>query len=220
MKTWWINRDPETHAYLPECRSISQSNSYTKHEPGFKGSPRLLLSKRNASQALTLWRLGRWGMHWEDGIDVYQSKPHRETLPMETVEVTIQRCLEGKPMVFVFGSNEAGIHGAGAAKTALQLYGAVLGKGHGHYGNSYALPTKSPGLRTLRGQVIHEYVDTFLAYAREHGELSFMVTRVGCGLAGLKDSDIAPMFKNAPDNCYFDKVWEQYLINPKVWGTF
>lgn len=177
-------------------------------------------SLKSAKQSLTLWRQGHWQMHWEDGIDIYKSHPHRQTLPMETVEVTIQRCLDGKPMVFVFGSNEAGIHGAGAAKTALQLYGAVLGKGHGHYGNSYALPTKSPGLRTLRGQVIHEYVDTFLAYAKEHSELSFMVTRVGCGLAGLKDSDIAPMFKNAPDNCYFDKVWEQYLINPKLWGTF
>lgn len=220
MKTWWINRKPENHAYLPECRSISQSNSYTRFEPSFRGSPRLMESLKSAKQVLTLWRQGQWRMHWEDGIDIYKSKPHRETLPMETVEVTLQRCLDGKPMVFVFGSNEAGIHGAGAAKTALHLYGAVLGKGHGHYGNSYALPTKSPGLRTLRGRVIHEYVDTFLAYAKEHSELNFMVTRVGCGLAGLKDSDIAPMFKNAPDNCYFDKVWEQYLINPKVWGTF
>ncbi|QQV91630.1 hypothetical protein OXC43_gp60 [Klebsiella phage vB_KpP_FBKp27] len=220
MKTWWLNRSPEDHAYLPECRSINHSNAYTDHEPGFRGSPRLLLAERNAKQALRLWRMGQWKAHWEDGIDIYKSPPHRKTLPMETVEVTLQRCLDGKPMVFVFGSNEAGIHGDGAAKTARELYGAVLGKGHGHYGNSYALPTKSPGLRTLRGQVIHEYVDIFLAYAKEHSELNFMVTRVGCGLAGLKDSEIAPMFKNAPDNCYFDSIWEFYLTNPKVWGTF
>lgn len=220
MKTWWMNRNPENHAYLPECRSISQSNSYTVHELGFKGSPRLLTGQRNAKQALTLWRQGKWGMHWEDGIEVYQSKPHRETISVETVEVTLQRCLDGKPMVFVFGSNEAGIHGAGDAKHALQLYGAVLGKGLGHYGNSYALPTKSPGLKTLRGQVVREYVEIFLAYAKEHTELSFMVTRIGCGLAGFKDSQIAPMFADAPENCYFDEAWKDFLPNHKTWGKF
>ena len=85
MKTWWINRNPADHAYLPECRSINQSNSYTKHEPGFRGTPRLLETNKSAKHALTLWRKGKWGMHWEDGIDIYKSPPHRKILPMETV---------------------------------------------------------------------------------------------------------------------------------------
>lgn len=139
-----------------------------------------------------------------------------------------------RPMIFVFGSNKAGIHGAGAARYALLKHGAIMGKGFGHHGNSYALPTKGqPGGvdrqkgigSTLPLVEIKQYVDDFIAYARANPKLTFQVTRVGCGLAGLKDEWVAPMFQNVPDNCQFDTAWLG-LLPPKAggdykfWGTF
>lgn len=121
--------------------------------------------------------------------------------------------------VFVFGSNEAGIHGAGAAKAALKK-GAVLRKAEGHWGNTYAIPTKSPGLRTLNLAEIEEYVASFIDYAIKHPELQFQITQIGCGLAGLKPEQIAPMFRLAPQNCWFDKAWFWMLPDHKSWGTF
>lgn len=123
-------------------------------------------------------------------------------------------------MIFVFGSNEAGIHGAGAAKHAHQKLGAIWGKPEGHYGDTYAIPTKSATLRTLRRSEIAEYVARFIAYAKEHPEMTFQVTRIGCGLAGFNDGDMAPLFGDAPFNCQFDKAWFWYLPNHKTWGTF
>jgi len=219
-QTWWLNRNAEDHSYLPECRSINQSNSYTEHEPGFIGSPRLIDKKKSAKQALTAWTVGVWGNHWEDGIDVFAYRPKRKEVKMETVEMTLQECLFGKPVIFVFGSNEAGRHGAGAAKFALNHYGAQYGKGIGHYGNSYALPTKSAGLRTLHIDEIEKYADSFIAYAKDHPEYNFKVTRIGCGLAGLQDQRVAPLFAKAPENCYFDNVWATWLPEHKNWGTF
>ena len=220
MKTWWINRRSDNHAFLPECRSINQSNSYTAHEPMSDASPRMLASEPNAKRALTAWIQGIWHMHWEDGIDIYRSTPHRKNLPMETVEMTIQECLKGKPMVFVFGSNEQGIHGAGAALFARKTYGAQMGKGIGHYGNSYALPTKSTPARSLNLREIATHVGIFLAYARDHQEYSFKVTAVGFGLAGFKPDQIAPLFNGAPDNCYFDSSWKEFMIpETQYWGT-
>lgn len=122
--------------------------------------------------------------------------------------------------IFVFGSNEAGIHGAGAACHAHKNLGAIWGKPEGHYGDTYAIPTKSATLRTLRRSVIEEYVETFKAYARAHPELTFEVTRIGCGLAGFKDRDIAPLFGDAPFNCQFDTAWLWMLPNHRSWGTF
>ncbi len=109
--------------------------------------------------------------------------------------------------VFVFGSNLKGIHGAGAAKDAFDRYGAVWGKGEGHYGRSYALPTKDFFIQTLALNRVKEYVDTFIAYAKFNSELNFFVTKVGCGLAGYSDKDIAPMFIDAPDNCELPEGW-------------
>jgi hypothetical protein len=111
--------------------------------------------------------------------------------------------------VFVFGSNEAGRHGAGAALDAGQHYGAVYGRGYGLYGASFALPTKDRQLRTLSLERIAEYVAVFLAFAREHPELDFAVTRIGCGLAGFKDRDVAPFFKTAPVNCHLPIGWRE-----------
>lgn len=113
-------------------------------------------------------------------------------------------------MIFVFGSNLAGRHGMGAAKFALDNHGAVYGKGIGHYGNSYAIPTKDSNIRTLPLSVIEIYVQHFIQYAVNHPELEFQVTRIGCGLAGYKDSDIAPFFVNSPKNCHLPEGWRDY----------
>jgi len=109
--------------------------------------------------------------------------------------------------IFVFGSNLAGIHGAGAANTAFRLYGAIRGRGQGLMGHSYALPTKDKNMRPLALDVIDAFVMTFIETARHNPSLSFFVTRVGCGLAGYKDEQIAPMFASAPSNCDLPPGW-------------
>ncbi len=114
-------------------------------------------------------------------------------------------------MIFVFGSNEAGIHGAGAAKFAYEKHGARFGKGYGHHGNSFAIPTKNMDIHTLDLSMINAYVAGFLAYATGHRKEKFMVTRLGCGLAGYTDAQIAPMFEGAPTNCIFEERWKPYL---------
>ena len=111
--------------------------------------------------------------------------------------------------IFVFGSNLAGRHGKGAALTAIKEYGAVYGQGNGLWGQSYAIPTKDVYLRTLPLETIRFYVEVFLGIARERPELTFNVTRIGCGLAGYADKDIAPMFKDAPLNCELPEGWRQ-----------
>lgn len=110
-------------------------------------------------------------------------------------------------VIFVFGSNEAGRHGAGAALHARRCHGARLGQGVGLQGDSYAIPTKDRRLRTLPLPVIRRYVENFLDFARSHPSLAFQVTRIGCGLAGYSDADIAPMFAAAPDNCILPEEW-------------
>ncbi len=109
--------------------------------------------------------------------------------------------------VFVFGSNLAGRHGAGSALTARLHYGAIYGRGVGRQGNSYGIPTKGFELQTLPLEEIKQYVEEFLEYATAHPELTFTVIRIGCGLAGYHDSDIAPMFKTAPKNCKLPVRW-------------
>jgi hypothetical protein len=125
-------------------------------------------------------------------------------------------------MIFVFGSNQAGVHGAGAAKFAHKHRGAKFGLGYGFSGESFAIPTKNHTITsTLPLATIKHYVESFIEFASKNSHLDFKVTRIGCGLAGLKDKDIAPMFKRAPDNCYFDLYWEKFLGEDKnYWGTF
>ncbi|MDR1936873.1 MAG: hypothetical protein LBQ73_00055 [Tannerellaceae bacterium] len=94
--------------------------------------------------------------------------------------------------VFVFGSNLAGYHDGGAARTALKKFGAIYGQGVGLQGQSYAIPTMQGGTETIA-----PYVDEFINFAKEHPELFFYVTRIGCGIAGFRDEEIAPLFKNA-----------------------
>ena len=92
--------------------------------------------------------------------------------------------------VFVFGSNLAGMHGGGAAYVAFQKFGAVMGCGVGLRGQSYAIPTMQGGVETIK-----PYVDDFIEFAKSHPELFFYVTRIGCGIAGFRDREIAPLFK-------------------------
>ena len=96
--------------------------------------------------------------------------------------------------VFVFGSNLGGMHGGGAARIAYENFGAVWGEGVGHFGKTYAIPTMQGGVETIK-----PYVDQFIAYAAEHPELTFYVTRIGCGIAGFRDEEIAPLFKDCRD---------------------
>lgn len=93
--------------------------------------------------------------------------------------------------VFVFGSNLAGHHG-GAARAALNKFGAIWGQGVGLQGQSYAIPTMQGGVETIR-----PYVDEFIEFARQHLALKFYVTRIGCGIAGFRDEEIAPLFADA-----------------------
>lgn len=109
--------------------------------------------------------------------------------------------------IFVFGSNLAGRHGKGAALTALRHHGALYHCGWGIQGRSYGIPTKGLALEVLSLDVIATHVTTFIEYATAHPELTFNVTRIGCGLAGYTDSQIAPMFKGAPINCNLPEGW-------------
>jgi len=125
-------------------------------------------------------------------------------------------------MIFVFGSNLGGYHGKGAALTALKHHGAVMGQSEGLMGwSSYALPTCTWSFKPLPLDRIQIHVDEYLRFAREHPELQFKTTRVGCGLGKQKDSDIAPMFIGAPDNCFFDELWKPYLGEThEYWGSY
>jgi len=113
--------------------------------------------------------------------------------------------------VFCFGSNDAGMHGRGAAKFAYEKRGARFGKSYGHHGDSFAIPTKDEDIITLPLDRIQCYVWGFLAYAAGHRKLVFQVTRIGCGLAGYTDEQMAPMFFGAPLNCIFDERWRPFL---------
>lgn len=124
-------------------------------------------------------------------------------------------------MIFVFGSNEAGIHGAGAARFALEKKGAVWGQGYGLHGQSFAIPTKDRSIQTLPLKAIRQYVDAFIRFSQAHPEMKFQVTAIGCGLAGYEHKDIAPLFWAAMSNCYFDSAWEGLLVaEGRYWGTF
>lgn len=104
--------------------------------------------------------------------------------------------------IFVFGSNLAGRHGAGSALAAYQTWGAKLGVGVGLQGNCYAIPTKDENLNTLSIDEIKLYVDSFLEFVRVNSHLSFLITEIGCGLAGYTPTQIAPLFdKIVHTNC-------------------
>ena len=113
---------------------------------------------------------------------------------------------------FVFGSNLAGIHGAGAAAMAVG-WGAVWGEGVGWNGNTYAIPTKDKAIRTMRPDEIRGYVHDFILFAGDNRRWTFLVTEIGCGLAGHQPKDIAPLFEHAlhHDNILLPKRFLQIL---------
>uniref|UniRef100_A0A6C0JU36 Macro domain-containing protein n=1 Tax=viral metagenome TaxID=1070528 RepID=A0A6C0JU36_9ZZZZ len=121
--------------------------------------------------------------------------------------------------LFVFGSNLRGVHGAGAARFAFDNHNAKWGCGIGRTGDCYAIPTKDDNIKTLPLNVIKNYVDEFVLYAKEHPELMFEVTKIGCGLAGYKNKDIAPMFLDAPENCLLDDEWVKIIDELKINGN-
>ena len=108
--------------------------------------------------------------------------------------------------VFVFGSNLAGHHDGGAARLAMERFGAVYGQGVGLQGSSYAIPTMNLSL-----EEIAKYVEEFIWFADCHPEMKFLVTRIGCGIAGFNDSQIAPLFARAyglPNVCLPAEFWK------------
>lgn len=116
-----------------------------------------------------------------------------------------------KDQIFVFGSNLAGRHGAGAALYAYMNFGAIPGKGEGFMGQSYAIPTKDRNIKTLPLSDIKTYVSNFLIYAKDNPDKTFLVTEIGCGLAGYKPKDIAPFFVDTPLNVILPKSFKLCL---------
>ena len=116
-------------------------------------------------------------------------------------------CLEENE-IFVFGSNLQGMHGGGAARVAHEKFGAVWGEGIGLQGQSYAIPTMHGGV-----DAIAPYVNDFIAFAKEHPELKFLVTEIGCGIAGFRISEMAPLFKEAlkMENIYLPERFIEVL---------
>jgi len=106
--------------------------------------------------------------------------------------------------IFVFGSNLRGMHGGGAAYVAYRKFGAIMGQGVGLQGQSYAIPTMQGGVETIR-----PYVNEFIEFAKAHPELTFLVTRIGCGIAGFTDAEISPLFESAHniDNIVLPEGW-------------
>ena len=130
---------------------------------------------------------------------------HPKYIDMEQKEKQTERCTPdfirtlAPNEIFVFGSNLAGAHGGGAARIAMDKFGAVWGQGVGLQGQSYAIPTMQGGVETIK-----PYVDEFIEFAKMHPEYKFLVTRIGCGIAGFTDEEIAPLFKEAQS---LENVW-------------
>ena len=119
----------------------------------------------------------------------------------------------------MFGSNEAGIHGAGAAKLALDKFGAEYNRGFGFYGQSFAIPTKDYSIRTLSLDRIKYHIMFFEDFANNNPNLVFLVTEIGCGLAGYSPEDIAPLFESSYrlSNVYMPKrFWDVHFNKNKT----
>ncbi|MCH5229474.1 MAG: hypothetical protein J1F12_05700 [Muribaculaceae bacterium] len=116
----------------------------------------------------------------------------------------------GPKDIFVFGSNLGGAHAGGAARLAHQKFGAVWGQGEGLQGNSYAIPTMQGGVQTIQ-----PYVDSFIEFAKNHSELTFYVTKIGCGIAGFTVEEIAPLFLKSLSipNIRLPKEFNEILTN-------
>lgn len=117
--------------------------------------------------------------------------------------------------IFVFGSNLAGRHGAGAAKYAREHYGAEYGVGIGRTGCAYAIPTKDHSLNTLSLVSIEKFIREFIQHVEENPDDEFLLTPIGCGLAGYRRDQIKPLIEkyNRPSNVIYTKEWEDEDIN-------
>lgn len=129
---------------------------------------------------------------------------------MYTREFTPERITALKPNeIFVFGSNLAGSHGGGAARLAYDRFGAIWGQGVGLQGQSYGIPTMHGGVDAIK-----PYVDEFIEFAKQHPEYKFLVTKIGCGIAGFRIAEMAPLFKQAIDleNVLLPKDFVEVII--------
>lgn len=123
-------------------------------------------------------------------------------------------------MILVYGSNLDGANLGGAARAAKLHFGAIDGIGEGITGHAYALPTVGHDFAPMPLAEVKIHVERFIHFAHGYPKV-FKVTRVGCGIAGFKDSNIAPMFADAPFNCLFDEVWREFLPDrAQFWGSF
>lgn len=127
-------------------------------------------------------------------------------------------------MIFVFGSNLSGIHGAGAARYAHTFKQAKWGVGEGPTGRCYALPTKGLSITFMDLEQVEVHANTFMRFADRNPDKDFQLTQVGCGLGGFTKEQIAPLFIHAAragSNVYFDTAWKDLLPDTaKFWGTF
>lgn len=141
--------------------------------------------------------------------DTSSNQPHYVD---KNTEFTPENITDLRPNeIFVFGSNLQGAHCGGAAKVAVKKFGAIMGVGTGLQGQSYAIPTMQGGVETIR-----PYVDQFIEYAGMHPELKFFVTRIGCGIAGFDDKDIAPLFIKAAcmSNIILPRTFAKIILTP------
>ena len=113
-----------------------------------------------------------------------------------------------KGEIFVFGSNLKGLHGGGAARLAYERFGAIWGQGVGLQGSCYGIPTMHGGVDAIK-----PYVDEFIEFAKNHTEYTFLVTKIGCGIAGFKEEEIAPLFADAVsvDNIILPESFVMFL---------
>lgn len=140
-----------------------------------------------------------------------------------------------RPQIFVFGSNAQGIHGAGSAKFAAKFHGAIPGQGSGFQGKKNQFGNVIPecyGIITCKRPChgpedwitlaeLKVEIDKFIVDAKAYPYMDFKVTQVACGFAGHTKKEVAPLFLDAPENCFFDTAWEFALgPNRNYWGTF
>lgn len=135
---------------------------------------------------------------------------------MSDVEFKCLSCTSANLPVFVFDSNLAGRHGKGVALHALHCHGATYGEGWGRQGHSYAIPTKDGSLKVLSLVDIQTHVDWFRSYALLHEHETFFLTCIGCGLAGYRDEDMAPLFHSMSSNVILPEEWLEHLTRPTV----
>ncbi len=156
---------------------------------------------------------------YSEKFDAYYDEQTNEWLEDTCDDPECDLCIGRTPAplreIFVFGSNLAGRHGAGAAKFALDNHGAIYGVGVGLQGDSYGIPTKDQNIETLPLTYIRVYVNQFIEFAKHMPDLVFNVTAIGCGLAGYTPSQIAPMFSSASglSNVRLPKEFLEVLAN-------